>query len=56
MTVASISDERAEVMFEATCRYGSGNCWTGTAGELSAMIRELLAERENLIDQLQRAR
>jgi hypothetical protein len=56
MIAASVSDERAEMMFEATCRYGSGNCWTGTTGELSAMIRELLAEREDLINQLQRAR
>jgi hypothetical protein len=43
-------------MFEATCRYGSGNCWTGTTGELAAMIRELLAERENHINQLQKAK
>jgi hypothetical protein len=37
---------RLQEIFEATCRYGSGNCWTGATGELAAMIRELLLDRE----------
>ena len=40
---------RLQEMFEATCKYGSGNCWTGTSGKLSEMIRKLLAERVRLI-------
>lgn len=36
-------------MYEASQLYGSANCWTGTSGDLSAMIRELLREREALL-------
>lgn len=41
---------RLQEMYEATCKYGSGNCWTGTSGQLAAMVRQLLAERILLID------
>lgn len=40
---------RLQEMFEATCKYGSGNCWTGTGGRLAEMVRQLLAERVRLI-------
>jgi hypothetical protein len=40
---------RLQEIFEATCRYGSGNCWTGATGKLAAMIRELLLDRERLL-------
>ena len=43
---------RLQEMYEATCKYGSGNCWTGTNGTLAAMVRQLLAERILLIDRL----
>lgn len=42
---------RLQEMFEATCRYGSGNCWTGTSGKLAEMIRQLLAERERILSE-----
>ena len=45
-----LSQERIEEMFAATCRYGSGNLWTGTNGTLAAYIRELLREREHLLN------
>jgi len=45
-TYTPLSDERLAEMFTATCRYGSGNCWTGTTGTLATYIRELLRERE----------
>ena len=43
-----IAPERLAEMFSATCKYGSGNCWTGTAGMLSGYVRELLREVEHL--------
>ena len=45
-----LSESELDAMFEATCRYGSGNCWTGTTGTLAAMIRKLLRERRHLIE------
>jgi hypothetical protein len=44
-----LTQERLEQIFEATCVYGSANCWTGTTGMLAGMIRELLVERERLL-------
>lgn len=51
-TYDPISPERIDEMFTATCKYGSGNCWTGTGGTLAAMIRELLRERAHLMEQI----
>jgi hypothetical protein len=48
-TYTPLSDERLAEMFTATCRFGSGNSWTGTNGTLAAYVRELLREREWLI-------
>ena len=47
-TYDPLSDERLSEMFTATCKYGSGNCWTGTSGTLASMVRELLREVEHL--------
>lgn len=44
-----ISDDRIAQMRHAIARYGSGNGWTGDTGTLSAMIHELLSERETLL-------
>lgn len=44
-----LTSERLERMIELTSVTGPANCWTGTSGELSAMIRELLSERELLL-------
>ena len=49
-TYTPLSESELDAMFEATCRYGSGNCWTGTSGTLAAMIRKLLRERRHLIE------
>lgn len=43
-----IADDALAEMFAATCRYGSGNDWTGTSGNLCKMVRELLREVEHL--------
>ena len=48
---SELRQDRLREMFAATCRYGSGNCWTGDTGELARMIRELLAERERILNQ-----
>ena len=48
-TYTPLSPERIEEMFTATCKYGSGNGWTGTSGGLAGMIRELLRERAELL-------
>ena len=45
---------RLQEMYEATCKYGSGNCWTGTSGKLAEMIRQLLAERERFVIELEK--
>ena len=45
---------RLQEMFEATCRYGSGNCWTGTTGTLAAMVKRLLEERLRLVIELEK--
>lgn len=47
-TYTPISPERLSEMHATTCKYGSGNCWTGTSGDLCTMIRELLREVEHL--------
>lgn len=47
-TYTPLSPERLAEMFHATCRYGSGNDWTGTSGNLCKMVRELLREVEHL--------
>lgn len=41
------TDQLAE-MFTATCKYGSGNLWTGTTGTLATYVRLLLREVEHL--------
>lgn len=51
-TYMPISPERMAEMFEFTCRYGSGNLWTGTAGTACGFVRELLREVEHLRDQI----
>jgi hypothetical protein len=38
--------ERLAEMHAATCKFGSGNGWTGTSSVLCEMIRELLREVE----------
>lgn len=38
-----------EAIFTASAMFGPANCWTGTTGDLCAMIRELLRERESLL-------
>lgn len=48
-----LSGERLERMVELTSVTGPANCWTGTSGELSAMIRELMAEREQLLREIE---
>ena len=47
-TYHPISSDRLAEMYTATCKYGSGNCWTGTSGTLASMVRELLREVEHL--------
>lgn len=47
-TYMPIPTERLAEMFAATCRYGSGNDWTGTTGGMAKMVRELLREVEHL--------
>ena len=47
---------RLQEMFGATCKYGSGNCWTGTSGKLAEMIRQLLAEREQILSEHERTK
>lgn len=42
-----------EQIFEASAMFGPANCWTGTSGDLSAMIRDLLREREALLKLLE---
>ena len=49
-----VSHCELQAMYEATCRYGSGNCWTGTAGTLAAMVRRLLEERLRLVIELEK--
>lgn len=34
--------------------FGPANCWTGTTGQLSHMVRDLLRERENLLAVVER--
>lgn len=48
-TYTPLAEDRIEEMFAATARYGPANCWTGSTGSLSAMVRELLREREFLL-------
>lgn len=38
-----------EAIFTASAMFGPANCWTGTTGDLCAMIRDLLRERESLL-------
>lgn len=33
-----------QAAFEWTCKYGPGNCWTGTTGAAAIIIRSLLLE------------
>ena len=47
-----LPETRLEQMYEASQLCGSANCWTGTTGDLSTMIRELLRERESLLQAL----
>lgn len=47
-TYDPLPESRLSDMHLATVRYGSANCWTGTTGTLSTMIRELLREVEHL--------
>lgn len=44
-----LTEERMEAIFTASAMFGPANCWTGTTGDLCAMIRELLRERESLL-------
>lgn len=46
-----MTPERRLEIEEAANRYGPSNCWTGTTGTLSAMIRELLTELDELKEQ-----
>jgi hypothetical protein len=41
-----ISNERIKTIEQAARLYGPANCWTGTSGNLAAMIIELLNERK----------
>ena len=45
-TYTPLPDDRLAKIFGTTCRYGSGNLWTGTSGTLAGYIRELLRENE----------
>jgi hypothetical protein len=47
-TYTPLPDSRLSDMYTETCKYGSGNGWTGTTGNLCTMIRELLREVEHL--------
>ena len=49
--MSMISEEIIEKMWQAIRKYGSGNYWTGTTGELSAMIFQLLQERDEMIQE-----
>lgn len=49
-----VSHCELQAMYEATCRYGSGNCWTGTTGNLAAMVKRLLEERLRLVIELEK--
>lgn len=51
-TYTPLSVDRIEEMFDATCKYGPSNCWTGATGNLATMVRELLRERESLLQAL----
>ncbi len=50
-----LTEERLSEMFEATCKFGSGNLWTGTTGPLAGYVRELLRERVHLASLFERA-
>ena len=50
----ALGDARVEEMFLKTTQYGSLNCWTGTAGGLAAMVRQLIAELERLLSELEK--
>lgn len=43
-----LDEECLADMFTATCRYGSGNLWTGTTGTLAGYVRLLLREVAHL--------
>lgn len=47
-TYDPLDEDRLAEMFMATCRYGSGNLWTGTTGTLAGYVRELLREVSRL--------
>ena len=51
-----VSHCELQAMYEATCRYGSGNCWTGTTGTLAAMVRRLLEERLRMLSEHERTK
>jgi len=40
----ALSAAERQAAFEWTCRFGPGNCWTGTTGEAAIIIRSLLLE------------
>ena len=52
-TYTPLPDLLLDEMFQATARYGSGNCWSGATGSLAAMVRQLLRERAHLIRELE---
>lgn len=45
---APLAADELDRLFALTCRFGSGNCWTGTTGELACGIRTLLGEIDRL--------
>jgi adenine-specific DNA methylase len=53
-TYTPLAPERLAEMFEYTCKYGSGNLWTGQNGTACGYVRELLREVENLRAEIQR--
>jgi len=51
-----IKPERIQEIFERTTIFGSSNGWTGTAGTLATDCREILKERELMLQQINHMR
>ena len=54
-TYTPIAPERLAEMFTFTCKFGSGNIWTGQNGTACGYVRELLREVEWLRCELDKA-
>ena len=49
-TYTPLSEQRIREAFSWTSKHGPPNCWTGTTGHAATLIRELLREREQLLE------